>query len=385
MIDGRKDWEEELKQNASKGPKVWFHCASLGEFEQGRPLIEQIKKDYPNYGIFITFFSPSGYEIEKDYALADYISYLPFDSRKNARKFVELLNPSIAIFIKYEFWYNYLSELKNNQIPTFSVSTIFRPEQQFFKKNGQFFRKMLSCFDHFFVQNKISKELLIGQGYDNVTISGDTRFDRVKEICGNPRKFELAKQFIGDEKVIIVGSSWPEDMEVLLPIINDSQQKLKFIIAPHEIEKNKIKKLCNGITSDFQLFSQARMDTIHLSKVLIIDNMGMLSSLYQYGYIAYIGGAFGEGLHNILEAATFGMPIIFGKAKLNTKYQEAVDLVKLGGAFEVSDSHEFKRILDGILEDTMSLKNASKICADYVNNNAGGTKKVMDYLNDYLV
>lgn len=159
MIDGRKDWEEELKQNASKGPKVWFHCASLGEFEQGRPLIEQIKKDHPNYRVFITFFSPSGYEVEKDYVFADYICYLPFDSKKNARKFVELLNPSIAIFIKYEFWYYYLSELKNNKIPTFSVSTIFRPEQQFFKKNGQFFRKMLSCFDHFFVQNKISKKL----------------------------------------------------------------------------------------------------------------------------------------------------------------------------------------------------------------------------------
>ncbi len=385
MIEGRNNWELELKRKASDAPKVWFHCASLGEFEQGRPLIEQIKKDYPNYRVFITFFSPSGYEVEKDYALADYISYLPFDSRKNARKFIELLNPSIAIFIKYEFWYYYLSELKNNKIPTFSVSTIFRPEQQFFKKNGQFFRKMLSCFDHFFVQNKISKELLVGQGYNNVTISGDTRFDRVKEICSNPHKIELAKQFIGDEKVIVVGSSWPEDMEILLPIINDSEQKLKFIIAPHEIEKSKIKKLCNGITTDFQLFSQARKDTIQLSKVLIIDNMGMLSSLYQYGDIAYIGGAFGEGLHNILEAATFGMPIIFGRGKDNSKYQEAVDLVKLGGAFEVSDSDEFKTIMDGILEDTNSLKYASIICADYVNNNAGGTKKVMDFLNDYLV
>jgi 3-deoxy-D-manno-octulosonic-acid transferase len=384
MLDGRKNWENELKTNLPEGPKVWFHCASLGEFEQGRPLIEQIKKDHPNYKIFITFFSPSGFEVKKDYELADYIGYLPFDSQKNAKKFVELINPSIAIFIKYEFWYNYLAELKRKQIPVFSVSTIFRPEQHFFKKNGKFFREMLTCFDYFFVQNEVSKELLSGQGYNNATISGDTRFDRVKEICRKPNKIELAKQFKGNDKVMVIGSSWPEDIEVLLPIINEPEQKLKFIIAPHEVEINNIKKICNKLSVDFQLFSQANIDTVHHNKVLIIDNIGMLSSLYQYGEIAYIGGAFVEGLHNILEAATFEMPIIFGRGKLNAKYQEAVDLVKLGGAFEVSDSDELKQVMDRFLTETNDLKKAAKICSDYVNDNAGATKNIMSYLNGYF-
>lgn len=385
MIEGRSNWEDKLKKNALAGPKVWFHCASLGEFEQGRPLIEQIKKDHPDYGIFITFFSPSGYEVRKNYGLADYICYLPLDSKRVSKKFVELLNPSMAIFVKYEFWYYYLFELKSRHIPVFSISAIFRPEQQFFKKNGQFFRKMLSCFDHFFVQNEVSEKLLRAQGFNNVSVSGDTRFDRVKEICRNPNEVELAKRFKGQDKVMVIGSSWPEDIEVLLPIINNSEQNLKFIIAPHEIEINKIKKLCKSITSDFQLFSQASIDTVHLSKVLIVDNIGMLSSLYQYGEIAYIGGSFGEGLHNILEAATFGMPIIFGKGKDNIKYQEAIDLVKQEGAFEVSDSNELNRILEELLMDNKNLGKAAKICSDYVNDNAGATKKIMDHLNEYFV
>lgn len=384
MMEGRKDWENELKKNTFTGPIIWIHCASLGEFEQGRPLIEQIKKDYPKYGIFITFFSSSGYEVRKEYNLADYICYLPFDSRNNAKKFIEILNPSIAVFIKYEFWYYYLLELKKNQIPTFSISTIFRPEQQFFKKNGQFFREMLSCFDHFFVQNEVSKELLNEQGFNHVTVSGDTRFDRVKEICSNPKKIEIANQFKGKDKVMVIGSSWPEDIEVLLPVINDSGYKVKFIIAPHEIGKEKIKSLTKDIVIDYQLYSEADPATINSAKVLVIDNIGLLSSLYQYGEIAYIGGAFGEGLHNILEAATFGMPIIFGRGKDNSKYQEAVDLVRLGGAFEVSDSREVKRIIDGLLDDRGKLESTSKICSDYVNNNSGATKMIMDYLNEYL-
>lgn len=384
MIDGRMNWENELKKNISDAPKVWIHCASLGEFEQGRPLIERIKKHHPTHKIFITFFSPSGYEIRKNYAEADYISYLPFDNREDASTFIELLNPSMAIFIKYEFWYYYLTELKSKQIPVFSVSASFRVEQQFFKKSGSFFRKMLSCFDHFFVQNDTSKQLLVGQGINSVTVSGDTRFDRVKEICSRPRKIETAQRFKGNDKVMVVGSSWPEDIEVLLPIINDPEQKLKFIIAPHEVEKSKIKKICDSITVDFQLFSQADIASIHQSKLLIIDNIGMLSSLYQYGEIAYIGGAFGEGLHNILEAATFGMPIVFGKGTKNVKFQEAVDLVKQGGAFEVSDADELKQTIHGLLSDSNSLDKAAKICSDYVQDHAGATEKVMDYINKYF-
>jgi 3-deoxy-D-manno-octulosonic-acid transferase len=384
MIDGRKHWEEELENSTLDGPTIWFHCASLGEFEQGRPLIEHIKKSHPNYGIFITFFSPSGYEVRKDYEVADYICYLPFDNKRNAIKLIELVNPSMAIFIKYEFWYNYLSELKNKRIPTFSISAIFRPDQQFFKKNGQFFRKMLACFDQFFVQNEASKNLLNKQGFNNVMVSGDTRFDRVKEVCSNPDKNVIASQFKGHGKVMVIGSSWPEDIEVLLPIINSSENKLKFIIAPHEVEKSKINKLCSKITSDFQLYSQVSDAKIHESKVLIIDNIGMLSSLFQYGDIAYIGGAFGEGLHNILEAATFGMPIVFGRGKDNHKYQEAVDLVDLGGAFEISDSPELKKLLDRLLDDEAYLESTSKICSDYVDKNAGATERIMNSLINYL-
>ena len=384
MIEGRKYWEDDLKKTSSNSPKIWFHCASLGEFEQGRPLMEQIKKVYPHHGIFITFFSPSGYEVRKNYEAADYIGYLPFDNKKNAKKFIELLKPSMAIFIKYEFWHYYLSELKKNQIPTFSVSAIFRKEQQFFKRNGNFFRSMLMGFNHFFVQNETSEELLKSHGFHNVSVSGDTRFDRVLEICSNPKNIKIAELFKGRDKVMVIGSSWPEDIEVLLPYINDPKNPIKYIIAPHEIGKGKINKLTKGISVDYQLYSEADPSIINSTKVLVIDNIGLLSSLYQYGDIAYIGGAFGEGLHNILEAATFGLPIIFGKGKDNHKYQEAVDLVRLGGAFEVSDSRELKKIVNGLLEDEMKLENTSKISSDYVINNAGATKKIMDVLSKYL-
>lgn len=384
MVDGRNDWESELKKNTTTGPKVWFHCASLGEFEQGRPLLEQMKRDHPEYGIFITFFSPSGYEAMKNYDLADYIFYLPFDSSINAKKFIELLKPSMAIFIKYEFWHYYLLELKKRKIPTFSVSAIFRSDQQFFKKRSHFFRNMLMGFEHFFVQNETSRQLLNSHGFDNVSVSGDTRFDRVKEICSNPHAIEIAALFKSSEKVMVIGSSWPDDIEVLLPYINDKKNRIKFIIAPHEVGKEKIKKLVKGIAVKYQIYSKADPNTIHSAKVLIINNIGMLSSLYQYGEIAYIGGAFGEGLHNILEAATFGLPIIFGKGKDNNKYQEAVDLLRLGGAFEISDSQELKTTMDGMLDDHMKLESASKICSDYVNNNSGATKKIMTFLDNYL-
>ncbi|MCK5368336.1 MAG: 3-deoxy-D-manno-octulosonic acid transferase, partial [Cyclobacteriaceae bacterium] len=314
----------------------------------------------------------------------DYICYLPFDSKATSKRFIELLKPDVALFIKYEFWYYYLKELKRNKIPTFSVSAIFRPEQQFFKKSAHLFREMLSYFDQLFVQNKPSKELLNLHGFNNVTVSGDTRFDRVKEICSNPRKIEIAYQFKGNEKVLVIGSSWPEDIELLLPIINNPEIKLKFIIAPHEVEKAKIKKICDGIKSDFQLYSNADIETVQHNKVLIIDNIGMLSSLYQYGEIAYIGGAFGEGLHNILEAATFGKPIIFGRGKDNLKYQEAIDLLLLGVAFEISSTNEIELVLEDLLNNKEALQKASKVSEDYVNSKTGATNVVMNHLSKYL-
>lgn len=384
MIDGRMNWEKDLADHSLTGKRVWIHCASLGEFEQGRPLIESVKNAHPNHSIIVTFFSSSGYEVRKDYDQADYVCYLPFDGKTESNRFIELLKPDLAIFVKYEFWYHYLNELKRREIPIFSISAIFRAEQQFFKKSGSFFREMLSCFDHFFVQNESSKSLLNSQGFENVTVSGDTRFDRVTEICANPQSVEVVEVFKGINDVMVIGSSWPDDIQVLLPIINDSTTQLKFIIAPHEIEHENIKKLCDGINVDYQLFSQADQKTIQSCKVLIIDSIGLLSSLYQYGEIAYIGGAFGEGLHNILEAATFGMPIVFGKGKDNHKYKEAIDLVELGGAYEISSSNEIKSVLDQVFGREEKLEELSNISKEYVISKTGASAIIMDYLRKYL-
>lgn len=384
MVQGREDWETKLAGIPKNGKRIWFHCASLGEFEQGRPLMENIKGKYPNHGIFITFFSPSGYEVQKDYELADFVGYLPFDGISSSKRFVELLKPDLAIFIKYEFWFYYLKALKERDIPTFSVSAIFRQEQQFFKRGDRFFKSMLACIDHFFVQNKTSKELLNSHGFDNVTISGDTRFDRVMQICSAPKRIEVAEYFRGKDKVMVVGSSWPEDMEVLLPIINDPNHPLKFIIAPHEVGASKIQQLCQTISMDFQCFSTYK-NTKNPCKVLIIDNIGMLSSLYQYGDLAYIGGAFGEGLHNTLEAATFGMPVLFGKGKDNKKYQESMDLVAIGGAFEVADAGECRRVIDLLLDDAEEMDRASDASREYVRSKTGATQIIEDFLNVYLL
>ena len=384
MIDGRKNWKRELSEKHFGGKRIWFHCASLGEFEQGRPVMEQIKKAYPGCSIIVTFFSPSGYEIQKDYELADYVCYLPFDSKKNSSKFIELLTPDVAIFVKYEFWYYYLKELSQRKIPTFSISAIFRPDQQFFKKRGGLFREMLHSFDHFFVQNEESRKLLTSEGYENVTVTGDTRFDRVIEICSKPKKLDVLPKFKGRSRLMIIGSSWPDDIEVLLPLINDSKNQLKFMIAPHEVGEEKVRRLCKGITVDYQRLSSLNEATLTESKVLIIDSIGLLSSLYQYGEMAYIGGAFGDGLHNILEAATFSMPIIFGKGKDNHKFQEAIDLVDKGGAFEISTSEEITDLVTKLLGDAERLKETSRICKDYVMGNAGATASIMNYLQKYL-
>jgi len=360
-----------------------MHCASLGEFEQGRPIVEAIKKNHPSCSLVLTFFSPSGYEVQKNYELADLVLYLPFDSPRNAARFIELVNPAFAIFIKYEFWYNYLSQLKSRRIPAYLVSGIFRHEQFFFKKGGSFFREMLHCFDHFFVQNAASKQLLNSIGLQNVTISGDTRFDRVVDICSKPMSIEVAKKFADQHMVMVIGSSWSEDMEVLYPLINGALD-IKFIIAPHEIEKSEIRKITDGLSCTYQLFSEAGEEGLLDVRVLVIDNIGMLSSLYQYGEMAYIGGAFGEGLHNTLEAATFGMPIVFGRGKDNHKYQEAIDLVKLGGAFEVSTANELQQIISSLLHDSDKLDKVSAISRKYVKNHAGATSIFMKYIDKLL-
>lgn len=338
--------------------------------------MEAFRQQYPRYKILLTFFSPSGYEVRKNYAGADYIVYLPFDTAANARQFVECVNPAIAFFIKYEFWYHYLRELKARQIPIFSFSAIFRPDQIFFKPYGGFYRSFLRFFNHILVQNQESVDLLKGIGVTNVTLAGDTRFDRVKQVADAKKDIAVARLFKANTPLLVVGSAWQADMDVLIPFLNRFEKPLKVIIAPHEIHDDEIERWRSQLPGQTVRFSETQFlnhQTIKPFSTLIIDNVGMLSSLYQYGEFAYIGGAFGKGLHNILEAATFRMPLFFGPNY--GKFQEAVDLVKAGAAFPVSNSAELETVFRRLYEDSSA---ASAISGDYVTLNTGATSKVME-------
>ncbi len=359
---------------------IWFHCASLGEFEQGRPLIEKIKRDDPQIKILLTFFSPSGYEVRKNYPGADLIFYLPIDTPSNARKFMEIVKPQKVFFVKYEFWFNYLKELKNNNIPTYLVSGIFREDHYFFRFSGAWFRKQLSSFTHFFLQDKKSVELLNSICFNNATLCGDTRFDRVLEISKNAKQIELVKQFVSDKKIMILGSSWAEDEKIVASCFLKNQQlktNYKIIIAPHEIDENHISSIEALFISEFSCLRYSNASDLNIkdAQLLIVDNVGMLSSLYQYGTIAFIGGGFGKGIHNILEAATFGLPVIFGPNY--QKFTEAKELIKLGGAFSVNDILEFEKTLI-LLSDEQVLKTASVISKMYVQGRVGATEKILD-------
>lgn len=355
---------------------VWFHCASLGEFEQGRPLMEKIKKDAPTTKILLTFFSPSGFEIRKNYPGADWIFYLPIDTPSNAKRFVRILKPKAAFFVKYEFWFNYLRELNVNRIPTYLVSGIFRPNHYFFKPSGSWARKQLKAFSHFFVQDQASEELLLTAGYKNVTVAGDTRFDRVFEIASNAKQIELVKQFVGKNKCLIAGSTWPEDEKI---ISEATFSDFKLIIAPHEIGDSHIEAIELLFKSKNTVrFSKANVQNIAAAQVLIVDNIGMLSSLYQYGTIAYIGGGFGKGIHNILEAATFGLPVIFGPNY--EKFAEAKDLIKLGGAFSITSTENFNTVFK-LLNDEPVHKTASHVARFYVNSKVGASKRILDRIS----
>jgi 3-deoxy-D-manno-octulosonic-acid transferase len=351
----------------------------LGEFEQGRPLMEHIKRQHPQVALLVTFFSPSGYNVHKAYPAADLVMYLPLDSRRQASEFLELTRPMAAVFIKYEFWYYYLSTLKNQGIPTYSVSSIFRQSQIFFKPWGGFYRSWLQMFDHFFVQNAQSEKLLRQIGLQNVTTTGDTRFDRVIEICSKPKSIPVVESFKAGHRLMVVGSSWPADIDVLAPVINDLTVPLKFVIAPHEIDPDKLQVLERKLHVKFKRYSAADASVAE-SRVLIIDNIGMLSSIYQYGEFAYIGGAFGSGVHNILEAATYGVPVFFGKGKTNVKYQEAIDLVANGGAYDVTDANDFRKKLINLLDSPAALEKAGNKAGEYVRQSAGATQKIMQHL-----
>ena len=374
-VSGRKGWADKLREKFhDKGKVIWIHCASLGEFEQGRPVIEKIRGKNPEYRILVTFFSPSGYEIRKDWPFADHVGYLPADTPSNSMKFINIINPSAAIFIKYEFWNNYLTEIYRREIPLFLISGIFRSDQPFFKWYGTFFRSMLKKFTWLFVQDAESYELLSGLGMLNVTVAGDTRFDRVKKIADTTGEIAKIGQFRGKEKLFIAGSTWSQDEEIIAEYINKDPGKMKWIFAPHEIDGLNIERLEKLLRVKSVKYSEYAGDESE-ARVMIIDNIGLLSSAYRYAYVAAIGGGFGKGIHNILEAACWGIPVMFGPN--HKKFREANELCEGKGAFSFNSFHEFAVILDKFLTDEVFYLESAKTASAYVNKNTGATDKII--------
>ena len=372
---GRKGWDDRLQKNIKKEDiNIWIHCASLGEFEQGRPLIEGIKKIRPDYKIILTFFSPSGYEIRKNYSLADYVCYLPADTPLNAAKFISILNPAAAIFIKYEFWDNYSAILENEKIPLFLVSGIFNQGQHFFKWYGGFFRKMLFRFSHIFVQDGQSMELLQRIGLENVSVAGDTRFDRVIEIAESAGAIAAIELFGGGEKVLLAGSSWRQDEEIIARYINMNPERMKWVFAPHEVDISNIERLEKLFTTSTVRFSEFTEKAAE-ARVLIIDNIGLLSSAYRYAFVAAVGGGFGKGIHNVLEAACWGIPVVFGPK--HEKFREAVELIKAGAAKSFKDFEDFSNIIDNWLYNKEEYLKSAENARSYVKDNAGATHKIL--------
>lgn len=382
-IKGRKGLLQKLKRDINENENIaWFHCASLGEFEQGRPVIEKFKEQYPDYKILLTFYSPSGFEIRKDYNKADYIYYLPIDTPQNAKAFIKIVKPQIVFFIKYEFWYYFLKEINKHNIPLYLVSGIFRKDQHFFKKYAKRARKMLSFFTHFFVQNEQSKELLHSVGFENVTISGDTRFDRVYAISKQTKSLELIEKFRSGALTLIAGSTWRPDEEILIKYLNETSFKVKFIIAPHEIHSENMRRIENSFKDEFNVlrYSAANENNIEQANILIIDSIGLLSSLYKYGDLAYIGGGFGKGIHNTLEAATFGLPILFGPNYL--KFKEAIDLINKKAAYSVENYEDLKDKLNFLIGDQSNLKELGVKASNYVSKNCGATETILKMIKN---
>ncbi|MBN9297868.1 MAG: 3-deoxy-D-manno-octulosonic acid transferase [Filimonas sp.] len=382
-LSGRKDIFETIEHALDKDsrPVIWMHCASLGEFEQGRPLLEELRANYPSYAIVLTFFSPSGYEVQKGYKGADYIFYLPMDNETNARRFLDLVNPALVIFIKYEFWYYYLTEIKKRNIPCLLVSAIFRRNQPFFKWYGGFHQEMLACFTYCFVQNEESLQLLNGIGYTATYLAGDTRFDRVIQIAERFEPIESIAAFCGDAKVIVAGSTWTEDDKELDHFAN-TRPDVRFIIAPHNIGEDRLKE-CLQLYKSAVLYSEwiKSANTSPSSfNTLIIDNIGMLSRLYHYATIAFIGGGFGaEGIHNALEAAVYSKAVVFGP--VYDKYAEAIELVEKGGAFPVNDALELEKKLSELLNNAAAYNNACHVAGAYVAAKTGATKKIIQFIH----
>ena len=375
MVKGYREVFDLLQRKIdSNAQYIWFHAASLGEFEQGRPLIERIRKEYPQYKILQTFFSPSGYEVRKNYAGADIVCYLPIDTPSNVKKFVDLVNPCMVFFVKYEFWQNYLNALYKKGIPVYSVSSIFRPGQIFFRWYGKSYQRVLKTFAHLFVQNQESKMLLAGIGVDHTTVVGDTRFDRVLDICAAAKQLPLVQKFKGDALTFVAGSSWGPDEDIFISYFN-AHPEMKLIIAPHVVSDGHLKEIESKLQRSCIRYTQATEDNVEQADCLIIDCYGLLSSIYRYGEISYIGGGFGVGIHNVLEAAVYGIPVIFGPN--NKKFREAQHLLANKGGFEINGYDDFEQLMNRFLTDEAYLKQSGKAAGDYVKGNAGAMEKIM--------
>lgn len=380
FVDGRKKVFDYLEENILEKAKViWIHTASLGEFEQGLPIIDTLKKEYIDHSILVTFFSPSGYEVKKQTKAADLVTYLPLDTLKNAKTFIDLVNPKLVIFVKYEIWPSYLSILKKKKIPTILVSAIFNKHQAFFKFYGFFLKRSLTTFTHFFVQDESSKNLLSTIGFNNVSISGDTRFDRVLKILEQDNQLDFMEEFKQQNLCFVAGSTWPEDEAILTTYINKSTENIKFVFAPHTIKQDAIEKLAISIKKKVILYSELQTKDVSQFDVLIIDTIGLLTKVYSYADFAYVGGGFATGLHNTLEPAVFGIPVLIGP-KYNG-FKEAEDLVANKGVISILNFEEFNKQMGQLISDKTYYNETKNINTDYIIKNKGATGIIMSYLN----
>ena len=373
MVQGHRATWQMLRALGGKDTYVWFHAASLGEFEQGRPLMERLRREHPEKKILLTFFSPSGYEVRKNYDGADLVCYLPFDTPLNARRFVKLARPEAAFFIKYEFWRNYIEVLYKRGIPCYSVSSIFRENQIFFRPYGRGYARCLSRMTHLFVQNETSRRLLEGIGVTNVDVVGDTRFDRVLDIRNAAKPLPLAERFAGCWKVLVAGSSWPQDEEIIIPYFN-KHPNLKLVLAPHVVSEEHLQAIERQLARPALRYSKATPKAVAEVDCLIIDCYGLLSSIYRYASMAYVGGGFGVGIHNVPEAAVYGIPVIIGPN--NKKFREAQALLRCGGCKEIAGAADFEQLMDAWLSDKEALATAGKAAGSYIADNAGAADRI---------
>ena len=383
-IRGRRNWRKKLTEWSDEHPRpVWIHCASLGEFEQGRPLIEIIRSRHPRAHILLTFFSPSGYEMRKSYDKVDGVFYLPLDTRKNARDFLDIIRPSLVVFVKYEFWYHFLNEVFKRQIPAFLISGVFREGQLLFRPHGQFLGRLLHSFKTIFVQEKGSQKLLFEKGYKNVEVAGDNRLDRVWEITSQDYENPVIKRFTENKTTLICGSTWPDDERFIVQWIGREEiPGLRVVIAPHDVSKSHVKQIKESIKKRVSLLSEVSTEVPEGTEVLIIDSIGILNKIYRYGNIAYVGGGFGESIHNLLEPAAYGIPVVFGPK--SEKFPEASGLQECEGGFRLNEKEEFAPILNSLLHDEAKRVSSGKAAMEYVKRGIGATQKVYEAVAGYL-